>query len=53
MYISVPKSFLEEIQHWMMANDYECGPHGDEIYEKIQEYLTNHSLDQEIICCTI
>jgi len=39
MNITIPKSFLEEIQQWMMANDYECGPQGSEIYDKISKYL--------------
>lgn len=30
---------LKEIQTWMMDNDYECGPKGAEIYEKISKIL--------------
>lgn len=39
MNITIPKSFLEEIQSWMGENDYECGPEGSEIYDKISKYL--------------
>ena len=53
MSISIPKSFLEQIQLWMIDNDYECGPEGSEIYNKITEYMTEASLNQEITCCTI
>jgi len=39
MNISIPKSFLEEIQQWMGENDYECGPWGSSIYEEIRKLL--------------
>lgn len=39
MNTSIPKSFLEQIQSWMMNNDYECGEVGSEIYDKISKYL--------------
>lgn len=39
MNITIPKSFLEEIQSWIIDNDYECGPQGSEIFEKIAKLL--------------
>lgn len=33
------KELLEDIQTWMMDNDYECGPEGHEIYKRIHEAL--------------
>jgi hypothetical protein len=33
------KELLEEIQNWMIDNDYECGDQGSEIYSKITELL--------------
>ena len=30
------EELLEEIQDWMLDNDYECGPHGSIIYDKIE-----------------
>lgn len=30
---------LEEIQEWMVENDYECGPWGSQIYKKISKLL--------------
>jgi len=33
------KELLEEIQEWMIENDYECGEHGNEIYQKILTIL--------------
>lgn len=38
------KTLLEEIQEWMLANDYECGPAGSVIYDEIQKTL---DADQE------
>ena len=36
------RDLLEEIQDWMMENDYECGPHGSEIYQRISEELKKY-----------
>ena len=36
------RELLEEIQDWMMENDYECGPHGSEIYQRISEELKKY-----------
>lgn len=36
------RDLLEEIQDWMMENDYECGPHGSEIYKRISEELKKY-----------
>ena len=33
------KNLLEEIQDWMLENDYECGPRGSEIYKDISHLL--------------
>ena len=30
---------LEEIQGWMSENDYECGPHGSQLFEQITQEL--------------
>ena len=38
------KELFEEIQDWMMDNDYECGVWGSEIYRKIKEILKEHEL---------
>jgi|FAXJ01.1.fsa_nt_gi hypothetical protein len=36
------KQLLEDIQDWMMENDYECGPRGGDIYQEISEILKKH-----------
>ena len=36
------KELLEEIQSWMIDNDYECGEWGSEIYQKIKEVLRDN-----------
>ncbi len=33
------KTLLEDIQDWMMSNDYECGPVGSTIWSRISEIL--------------
>lgn len=33
------KELLEEIQTWMIDNDYECGEQGSEIYSRISKLL--------------
>lgn len=33
------KILLEDIQDWMMSNDYECGPVGSTIWDRISEIL--------------
>jgi len=33
------KELLEEIQDWMVENDYECGSWGTDIYKRISEIL--------------
>jgi hypothetical protein len=33
------KILLEDIQDWMMSNDYECGPVGSTIWDRIKEIL--------------
>ena len=30
---------LEEVQDWMLENDYECGEVGSQIYEKISRVI--------------
>jgi hypothetical protein len=34
---------LEEIQDWMIDNDYECGEQGGRIYDKICEILNKYA----------
>ena len=34
---------LEEIQDWMIDNDYESGEHGGHIYNRICEVLQNYA----------
>lgn len=36
------KELLKEIQDWMMDNDYECGPWGSDIYQRITELLKKY-----------
>lgn len=36
------KELLEEIQGWMIDNDYECGEHGSKIYNQISELLEKY-----------
>ena len=36
------KELLEDIQDWMMENDYECGPCGAELYNDITEILKKY-----------
>lgn len=36
------KELLEEIQDWMMENDYECGPMGAELFKEISELLQKY-----------
>lgn len=31
--------FFDEILSWMSENDYECGPHGSDIFERIAGLL--------------
>jgi hypothetical protein len=31
--------FFEKIQTWMIANDYECGEEGTEIFDEISKIL--------------
>lgn len=33
------RELLDRIQTWMIENDYECGPEGNEIYKEIDELL--------------
>lgn len=33
------KELLEDIQSWMLDNDYECGEQGSDIYDRISEVL--------------
>lgn len=33
------KTLLKDIQDWMMSNDYECGPAGSTIWDRIEEIL--------------
>lgn len=33
------KHLLEDIQNWMMDNDYECGEEGSDIYQRITKAL--------------
>jgi hypothetical protein len=30
---------LEEVQDWMLSNDYECGEHGSIIYDKVSTVI--------------
>ncbi len=39
--------FLEEIQEWMVENDYECGEQGGEIFNKITEILEENNCEEE------
>lgn len=33
------KKLLEDIKDWMITNDYECGPEGADIFDRIQNVL--------------
>ena len=33
------KELLNDIQEWMVENDYECGEQGSEIYQRITDAL--------------
>lgn len=33
------KTLLEDIQDWMMSNDYECGAVGSTIWDRIKKIL--------------
>jgi len=33
------RALLEEIQDWMLENDYESGTWGNEIYKRVKEVL--------------
>ena len=33
------RELLDRIQTWMIENDYECGPEGNEIYKEISKLL--------------
>lgn len=35
------RELLLDITDWMLDNDYECGPQGSDIYDRIQEELKN------------
>jgi hypothetical protein len=37
------RELLEEIQDWMIDNDYECGDWGSDIYNKIAKILGKDS----------
>ena len=37
------KELLEEVQTWMMTNDYECGDWGGDIFSRIGELLEDEA----------
>lgn len=40
------RELLEDIQDWMMENDYECGEVGSEIYQRITKMLDSQPLSK-------
>lgn len=37
------RQFLQEISSWIVRNDYECGPEGSDIYDKISDLIKNNN----------
>jgi hypothetical protein len=45
------RELLDRIQTWMIENDYECGPEGNEIYKEIDKLLKEtESLTTAVRC---
>ena len=47
------KTLLENIQEWMVDNDYECGNRGSELYDEITELLDSAAKNSIIDSTTL
>lgn len=47
------KTLLENIQNWMLDNDYECGIRGSAIYDEISEILDSAAKNSIIDSTTL